>query len=125
MAAESFAQSIYKPVLEFCLNWRYLTVCSGVAILLLTLAGYAGGHFRFTFFPPVEGDNVAAWVTYPRGSPVETTEAAVARLNKAAKTLQSEFAKSNDVRQVILHSLASVGQQPFRTESEQAGGNLG
>ena len=125
MAAESFAQRIYKPVLEFCLNWRYLTVCSGVAILLLTLAGYAGGHFRFTFFPPVEGDNVAAWVTYPRGSPVETTEAAVARLNNAAKTLQSEFSKSNDVQQVILHSLASVGQQPFRTESEQAGGNLG
>ena len=56
---------------------------------------------------------------------METTEAAVARLNNAAKTLQSEFSKSNDVRQVILHSLASVGQQPFRTESEQAGGNLG
>lgn len=122
-AAESFAQRIYKPTLEFCLNWRYLTVCSGVAILLLTLAGYAGGHFRFTFFPPVEGDNVAAWVTYPRGAPVETTEAAVARLARASEQLQSEFGSNNDDRRVILHALASVGQQPFRTEAERAGGN--
>jgi len=39
-AAESLARRIYKPALEFCLNWRYLTVSSGVALLFLTLAGY-------------------------------------------------------------------------------------
>ena len=32
-------------------------------------------------------------------------------------------AGNNDGRRVILNSLASVGQQPFRTEAERAGGN--
>ena len=124
-AAEGFAKRIYRPALDFCLRWRYLTVCSGIAILLLTLAGYAGGHFRFTFFPPVEGDNVAAWVTYPRGTPLSKTEAAVERLAEAARVLQAELACDGDNKEIILHSLASVGRQPFRTEAEQAGGNYG
>jgi len=89
------------------------------------LAGYAGGHFRFTFFPPVEGDNVAAWVTFPRGVPVEKTQNAVNKILSASEQLQGEIARNKGDTNIILHSLASVGSQPFRREAEQAGGNYG
>ena len=124
-AAEQFALKIYQPTLDFCLKWRYLTVCIGFSALMLTVAGYAGGHFRFTFFPPVEGDNVAAWITYPRGIPVEKTTEAIRRLSAAAEKMEVEFSGGSGNTNVILHSLASVGQQPFRTEAEKAGGNYG
>ena len=121
---ERFILKIYQPFLENCLRWRYLTLSVGVTALFLTLAGYAGGHFKFIFLPPVEGDNVAAWVSFPRGTPVEVTEKAVRRLEDAAKQLRLEItANGNDGTNAILHSLASIGQQPFRTEAEMAGGN--
>ena len=123
--AEQFSLKVYRPFLEFCLRWRYLTVCAGCSALILTLAGYAGGHFRFVFFPPVEGDNVAAWVSFPRGTPVEVTEAAVHRLSTAATSLQKELSQSTGQTNVIRHSLASIGQQPFRMEAEKAGGTYG
>ncbi|MDE2714866.1 MAG: efflux RND transporter permease subunit, partial [Verrucomicrobiota bacterium] len=121
---ERFILKIYQPFLENCLRWRYLTLSVGVTALFLTLAGYVGGHFKFIFLPPVEGDNVAAWVSFPRGTPVEVTEKAVRRLEDAAKQLRLEItANGNDGTNAILHSLASIGQQPFRTEAEMAGGN--
>ena len=121
-AAEQFALKVYRPFLDFCLRWRYLTICTGCSALILTLAGYAGGHFRFVFFPPVEGDNVAAWITFPRGTPVEVTESAVARLSVAAAQLQNDLSESTGQTNLIRHSLASIGEQPFRMEAERAGG---
>ena len=122
---EQFALRVYQPILGFCLRFRYAALCLGISTLLLVLAGYAGGHFRFTFFPPVEGDNVAAWVTFPRGVPVEKTEEAVKRLLDSAGQLQKGIGMDSGNTNVILHSLASVGQQPFRRDAEQAGGNYG
>ncbi len=123
-AVERFILKIYQPFLETCLRWRYLTLSVGLATLLLTLAGYAGGHFKFIFLPPVEGDNVAAWVSFARGTPVEVTEKAVRQLEDAAEELRREIAATGiDGTNAILHSLSSIGQQPFRMEAEMAGGN--
>ena len=121
---ERFILKIYQPFLETCLRWRYLTLSVGITALFLTLAGYAGGHFKFIFLPPVEGDNVAAWVSFARGTPVEVTEKAVRQLEDAAEQLRLEIAANgNEGANTIRHSLASIGQQPFRMEAEMAGGN--
>ncbi len=121
---ERFILKLYQPFLERCLRWRYLTLSVGVSALFLTVAGYAGGHFKFIFFPPVEGDNVAAWVSFARGTPVEVTEKAVRRLEQSAEQLRAEIAAGGlDDTNVIRHALSSVGQQPFRMEAEMAGGN--
>ncbi|MDE2680883.1 MAG: efflux RND transporter permease subunit [Verrucomicrobiota bacterium] len=121
---ERFILKIYQPFLETCLRWRYLTLSVGITALFVTLAGYAGGHFKFIFLPPVEGDNVAAWVSFARGTPVEVTEKAVRQLEDAAEQLRLEIAANgNEGANTIRHSLASIGQQPFRMEAEMAGGN--
>mgnify|MGYP001040971041 CR=1 FL=1 len=122
---QRFILKIYQPFLETCLRWRYLTLSVSVTALFITLAGYAGGHFKFIFFPPVEGDNVAAWVSFARGTPVEVTEKAVRQLEVAAEKLREEIAAGGqDGTNVIRHSLSSIGQQPFRMEAEMAGGNF-
>jgi len=122
--AEKFVLRIYQPFLETCLRWRYLTVATGVAALSIVLASYAGGHVRFIFFPPVEGDNVFAFVTYPRGTTADQTAIAAKRIEDAADRVRSEILteypeNTNVFRQI----LSTVGMQPYRIESEFAGGN--
>lgn len=124
--AERMIVRLYEPLLETCLRWRYLAVSLGLAALIITVAAYAGGHFRFVFFPNVEGDNVAAWVSFPRGTSVETTQAAVSKLEEAAQKVRRDIAAEGvDGTNIFRHFLTTVGHQPFRMESERAGGNWG
>jgi multidrug efflux pump subunit AcrB len=122
--AEKFVIKIYQPFLELCLRWRYLTVSVSVAVLMLILAGYAGGHIRFLFFPPVEGDNVYAYVTYPRGTSAEQTAVAARHIEAAAEKVRAEImAEGVDGSNVFRQVLTTVGMQPYRMEAGFAGGD--
>ena len=122
--AEKFVLRIYQPFLETCLRWRYLTVATGVAVLFIIVASYAGGHIRFIFFPPVEGDNIFAFVTYPRGTTAEQTALGAKRIEDAAERVRIEILKEySENTNVFRQVLSTVGMQPYRMESEFAGGN--
>ena len=122
--AEKFALRIYQPFLETCLRWRYLTVATGVAMLSIVLASYAGGHIKFIFFPPVEGDNVYAYVTYPRGTTAEQTAIAAKKIEDAADRVRADIlAEGAEGTNIFRQILTTVGMQPYRMESEFAGGN--
>lgn len=123
-ASEKFVLRIYQPFLEWCLRWRYLTISTGLALLFVTVASFAGGHVRFVFFPPVEGDNVYAYVTYPRGTTAEQTREAAKAIEDAAARVREEIAEEgNDGTNVFRQVLSTVGMQPYRMEAEFAGGN--
>jgi multidrug efflux pump subunit AcrB len=84
-----------------------------------------GGWVRFQFFPPVEGDNLAAILNMPEGTSVDETRRAVKALESSAMRLGEKIDQSlaiTDARGVFHHALASVGQQPFlKTQQEGAG----
>ncbi len=116
------AARLYAPVLEWSLGWRYTAVAAAVTAMLLTLAFVAGGHLRFSFFPPVESENVVALVALPRGTTADATAEAVARLEASARELARELLEAGDDR-VVRHVLASVGEQPIRSfQSSNTGG---
>lgn len=118
---------VYRPFLERCLEWRYLVVSVGVVNVLLCVGLLASGWLKFQFFPPVEGDDVAVFVTMPEGTPPEVTRAAVERLESAAIKLRNEIdAKyAPEGGSVFRHMLASVGDQPYRTAISKNGGKIG
>lgn len=122
-ALARFIERVYVPSLDLALRWRGATLAFGVALLLVTGSAVAAGHIRFLFFPPVEADNVLAWVTMPRGTPEHVTDAAVRRmeaeLRRVAAELEAEAGES-----LVKHVLASVGDQPFRVEQSQGFGNV-
>ncbi len=78
-------QKPYARLLDFCLHWRYATLASGVAVLMLALGIYQAGWIKFTFFPKVEGDTLRCLVTMPAGTPVERTEEIVTHLERTAR----------------------------------------
>jgi len=118
-------RDVYQPLLRRAMEWRYLTFATAFLILFLTFGLVRGGWIRFYFFPPVEGDNVAAMVTMPLGTPVEDTERAVRQLLDAANRVRAQLEDKYEQTNLYAHTLASVGQQPFRTDQSRAPGNMG
>lgn len=123
---DRLVQRHYRRLLERALEWRYLTAAVGLVVLMITAALVLGGRVRYQFFPPVEGDYVAAFVTMPLGTPVELTAEVVAKLEASARQVQREL----DARQVagkggiFRHMMASVGEQPYLTTQRQGVGNF-
>ena len=104
---------VYRPFLERCLEWRYLSASVGVAALTLTAGLILGGWIGFVFLPQVPADNVAAILTMPQGTPAEATARVVRRLEASAIRLQRELESETDEK-IFTHMLALVGDQPLR-----------
>jgi len=67
---------------------------------------------------------VFAYVTYPRGTTAEQTAKAAKRIEAAAAKVRADIvADGLDGRNVFRQMLSTVGMQPYRMESELAGGN--
>ena len=119
----AFVKHYYRPFLEWTLQWRYLTLASGVAVLMLVVGLVGGGWIKFNFLPKIDSDNVVALLTMPQGTPAEVTESAVRHLERSALRLKREI-EGDTPGAVFRHILASVGEQPFRaTQSQNVGGN--
>jgi len=121
---DHLTRRVYGPSLEWAIEWRYLTLAIGLTTLLAVGGLVAGGWIRFTFLPDVEADNVVATLEMPLGTPVERTAEAVRILEQTARDIGDEVA-GREGRPVFEHVLASVGQQPFRTQQSQRHGSVG
>ncbi|MFQ5416907.1 MAG: efflux RND transporter permease subunit [Myxococcota bacterium] len=104
----------YRPALARAIEWRYATLAVGVVLLMWALVVVLTGGIPFTFFPPVEADYVSATLAMPQGTPVEVTSAAVRELEASARRVGSMLQQEvgAGAEPVVLHGLASVGEQP-------------
>ena len=104
----------YRPVLNFCMHWRYLTVAAMLTILLFTVGWVGAGNLKFAFFPVIEADNITASLTMPMGTPVEVTSEAVRLLEESAERVRQQLDEEGvgGDESVFRHVLASVGSHP-------------
>jgi len=70
---------------DACVQWRYLTVGTAVALMLLAVAMPIGGILKFSAFPELDGDVIEARILLPQGTPLAKTESVVTRLDAALK----------------------------------------
>jgi multidrug efflux pump subunit AcrB len=111
---ELFVEKYYKPALDFCLHWRYVTGFVFLALLVLTGAAVWAGFIQFRFFPDVEGDVVSAKVELVQGVPFEETEKVIKRIEAAALELEKKHMTKGGEK-LFRHVLSSAGTQPFQT----------
>ena len=85
-----FVKGVYGPILRWTLNWRYVVLSMGVALLMVT-AGYStSGRMGMELFPKVESDYAYCEATLPYGASEQTVAAAEQRLVRAARKTVEE-----------------------------------
>ena len=110
-------ERVYGPFLRAAVEWRYLTTALGVSTLILVVGLILGGRVKFDYVPPVDADNVTAFLTMPYGTSAETTARALEQVERAGSLLREELDSSSaagDSTSIFRHVLASTGDQPIR-----------
>ena len=118
---KTFVRTVYQPLLETALRWRYVTAAVGLSTLILTGGMVLGGWTNFHFFPSIEADFMAASLTMPQGTPVEATSQAVEKLEVGANRLRARLRRETGM-DYFRHVSASVGDQPMMS---RGGGPMG
>jgi len=58
---------VYSHFLDWLVKWRYIALSIPIALVLITIGLFAGGHIRSTFFPMVDFDNFSLNVAFTPG----------------------------------------------------------
>ncbi len=85
----------FGPFLKVVLRYRYLTIGTGIGIVVL-IVGYVGsGRMGMVLMPKVEGDEVDATAVLPYGSPLARLEEVQQILVDSLKEVTDEHGGSN------------------------------
>jgi multidrug efflux pump subunit AcrB len=97
---ERFIQTKYGPFLDRVLQYRYVTLSIGIAVLLITVAYVRSGRMGFELFPKIESDYAMATAKLPFGTAVQKTEAVQQIMVEAAQQVAGENGGTNLVQGV-------------------------
>jgi multidrug efflux pump subunit AcrB len=119
---EWFVDCIYTPFLSKALYWRYISFCTAIAILFLTVGLVRGGFVKFEVLPQVDGFMMTATLEFPEGTPAEVTQEALSRVDAALLRLA---AKTDTLtgEPLLVDRLVLVGQT--LEDNPRLGPNLG
>ncbi|WP_438985391.1 efflux RND transporter permease subunit, partial [Aequoribacter sp.] len=90
-ALDNFAVNKFKPMVRLSIEYRYSTLAVGIAVLTIALGALLSGRILFQFFPAVESTRIYASVVMPEGTPIETTQSVIQRLEDSAQQLKEEL----------------------------------
>lgn len=74
----------YARLLAFTIRFRYLAVVATLAVFIATTGLFAGGKVAFEFLPNNDAETVLVDMRMPIGTPIESTNELVSRIEAAA-----------------------------------------
>jgi len=102
---EGFRERVIGSGVDLAVRYRYL-LAGAMGFALLASIGYlAGGHVKFQAFPDIDGDVVEARLLMPQGTPLGTTEAAVARITEALQRVDEELTPLQPGQQPLVENI--------------------
>ena len=116
-----FVRHVYSPGLDLALRYRYATVATGAATLILTGSFVGAGWIKFRFFPDVEADYMAVSLTMPQGTPVEVTSEALRTLEESVARVRREAIEESG-EDPYQHVVTAIGSQPWSAAQRRNGG---
>ena len=119
-ALKLFIKNKYKPFLEKSVKVPFLTVSIFVFILLINIGIIGGGWLKFSFFPPIEAEVIQVEVTFPLGTPIEVTNEAIDKIQKAAISTDLYFQDTKN-QKLFVNTLTSVGMASINTSGQTGG----
>src|SRR5210317_2110604 len=122
-----FIENRYRPILELCIRGRWMTVATGLCILMLVTTYALSGRIGIILMPRVESDRAVVTAVLPAGSPMEDARLVQEKLVSGMKTvaagngdsqlLQGIFALVDENRVEITAYLQPPGVRPLDTGS--------
>ena len=104
-----FVTHIYRPVVNACLNRRYLTWFTFVCIFFVSVSLLTQGWTRFVFFPRIQSETARASLYMKEGTPLFETQAVIRRLEEQAVRLQEKYIDPVSGESIIENILATEG----------------
>jgi len=111
---ENFILKYYRPVLNWMVNRRYLTIALFIGITLVVMSFIVSGRFGFTFFPRVQSETARATLQMQTGTTEEQTAKQTYRMAEIAEQLKLKYTDPETGQSVIHHVLTSVGWRAGR-----------
>ncbi len=105
---EWFVKKIYTPFLSKALYWRYISLFTAIAVLLITIGLMNSGIIKFEMMPEIDGFVMTATAEFPNGTPPEITRQAIDQIDAALVRL-NEKTKTRSGAPLITERLALVG----------------
>jgi multidrug efflux pump subunit AcrB len=121
---ERFASGPYQRFLNKALDWRYLALGLSLSILIITGGAIQGGRLAFQMFPSFDSFMLTAFVEFPSGTPIDVTDNALTRIEKAAEKLNTEI-KTKSGNPAIQKITRLAGQNLNDPYASTRGQNVG
>jgi len=108
-----FVNGPFEKLVVLAVRWRYVTLATGLMLFLGTIGYVMGGHIKFSFFDPVEADNMVATLTMPQGTAVSQTRRVIERIERAGLEVVKDYdAKFDGDRSLMKHISTTIGAHP-------------
>ena len=105
---QRFAETRYRPALEFAVQWRYTTLAAFLGGLIICLALLPAGIVRFVFFPSVPSDQINIVLKMPQGTSWKKTHDYTLRLEEAARAMDERYRQQTGSETGVIMELMSL-----------------
>jgi multidrug efflux pump subunit AcrB len=104
-----FINKIYASFISIALRWRYISLSTAIAVLMIVIGLMNSGLLKFEVFPRLDGFILTSTVEFPNGTPYEVTAQAVKEIEKAVLRLEDQV-QTLSGEPLIQDVLALTGQ---------------
>lgn len=118
---------LYTPFANSCLRNPAITICTAMAIVLLSVSLVTNGTVPRIFFPKLDAPEVIANVLFPDGTPSRITDQATKKIETAIQQVNSKYETAGQPLVKVVHRMVgtvTVGGGPGGGETS-TGGHVG
>ena len=107
---------IYRPILDFAMHQRVVTLAVMVAFFAITIGAIQGGLIQTTFFPNIERDELNITLKMPAGTREEVTQRYLDRIYAAVKQADDSLSQHffNDEKRAVEQTEIRLGPTTFQ-----------
>lgn len=107
-ALVQFSESVYRPLLERAVEYRYLTIAIFVGGLIVCLALIPSGFVRFVFFPNVPSNFIRIELKMPNGTAWQKTHEYTLRIEEAARAMDRRYQDEMGSGESVMREIFSL-----------------
>lgn len=107
---QHFVQTKYRPFAEKCMKFRYVTLASFLAMLILMFGLISGGFIRWVFFPDIPSDFINASFEMEENASNEAALLTLQTLEQSLLAIDKKIEKDSGAA-VVKHRLAFLDSE--------------